>query len=120
MSNVDSTNAQMLRKPEAKARRMAQVRSSRDGWSPPRIHGTTTSRTTPIVPAISFRNIAVERVYLRTARIRAAVSIFDTTSRMLRTRKTTRFQTGSRTTKVSDSPRGMENRIRTILAPARK
>jgi hypothetical protein len=66
----------MLMNPVAKARRIAHVRSSLVGWSPPMLHGRTTRTRTLTDPSTSFMSKASEGMTFATARIRRAVSRF--------------------------------------------
>jgi hypothetical protein len=106
VSNTDRTITPTLRKADARERRNAQVRSSRVGSSPPRIHGRVTSTRTASVPNASFRRRTFEPVAFTTGRIRRSVSRFAARSRTLRSRKSSRFQTGSSTTRVSERQSG--------------
>jgi hypothetical protein len=106
VSKSDTTSAPTLRKPEAKVKRIAHVRSSLVGWKPPRIQGIETSVKTAAVPATSFTRDTFDPVTLATGRTRIAVSTFAATSVRLRRAKSTLFQFGPRATSVSERVRG--------------
>ena len=97
----------VLKNPTSSHTRIAQVKSSLLGWSPPSSHGMRTSASTPTVPPTSFSGKEDEPTTFTKARIRAAVSRFAATSTRLSNTNNNLVQIGSRTTRVSESPRGI-------------
>jgi len=97
----------MLRNPEARDMRIAHVRSSLVGWSPPKGPRDDDERQNPTEPTISFTSKAVEPVTLATDLMRTAASRFGARSTKLSGAKSNLHQIGSKATSARESPRGM-------------